>query len=103
MEISKKKNGSKYLIFDLANENNEALKRYKELQDGIKSEIETIKGGNSSDRSSAEQDKDFMKIKLNSDDNLPLNKTLKLNNIIIVFRSVFEEHGIFQKEWILIK
>ena len=95
MEISKKKNGSKNLIFDLANESNEALKRYKELQDGIKSEIETIKGGNSSDRSSAEQDKDFMKIKFNSDDNLPLNKTLRLHNMKIVITSVFEEHGKF--------
>ena len=34
-----------------------------------------------------------MKIKFNSDDNL--NKTLKLHNIIIVIRSVFEEHGKF--------
>ena len=32
-----------------------------------------------------------MKIKFNSDDNLPLNKILKLHNIIIVIRSVFQE------------
>ena len=36
-----------------------------------------------------------MKIKFNSDDNLPLNKTLKLYNITIVIRFVFEEHGKF--------
>ena len=30
-------------------------------------------------------------IKLNSDDNLPLNKTLKLHNMTILVRSVFEE------------
>ena len=36
-----------------------------------------------------------MKIKFNSDDNLPLNKTLKLCNITIVIRSVLEEHGKF--------
>ena len=35
------------------------------------------------------------KIKFNCDDNLPLNKTLKLHNMIIVIRSVFEEHGKF--------
>ena len=35
--------------------------------------------------------KDFMKIKFNSDDNLPLNKTLKIYNMIIVIRSVFKE------------
>ena len=30
-----------------------------------------------------------MKIKFNSDDDLPLNKTLELYNMIIVLRSVF--------------
>ena len=32
-----------------------------------------------------------MKIKFNSDDNLPLNKILKLHNLTIVVRSVFQE------------
>ena len=32
-----------------------------------------------------------MKIKFNSDDNLPLNKALKFHNITISIRSVFEE------------
>ena len=32
----KGKNGSKYLFFDSANENNEVLKIYNELWDGIK-------------------------------------------------------------------
>ena len=40
-----------------------------------------------------EYDKDFMKTKFSSDDNLPLNKTLKLYNMTIIIRSVFEEHG----------
>ena len=84
----KEKNGSKYLVFDSANENNEVLKKYNELWDGIKNEIETINGGKTSKHSSAEYDKDFMKIKFNSDDNLPLNKTLKLYNMAIVIRSV---------------
>ena len=34
-----------------------------------------------------------MKIKFNSDDNLPLNKILKLNNLTVIVRSVFEEDG----------
>ena len=34
-----------------------------------------------------------MKIKFNSDDNLPLNKILKLHNLTIIVRSVFEEDG----------
>ena len=32
-----------------------------------------------------------MKIKLNSDDNLPLNKMLKLHNLTIIVRPVFQE------------
>ena len=32
-----------------------------------------------------------MKVKFNSDDNLFLNKTLKLHTLTIIFRSVFEE------------
>ena len=39
--------------------------------------------------------KDFMKIKFNCDDNLPLNKTMKLHNMTIIIRSVFEEDGKF--------
>ena len=34
-----------------------------------------------------------MKIKFNSDDKLPLNKPLKLYNMNITIRSVFEEDG----------
>ena len=42
---------------------------------------------------SGEYGKDFSKIKFISDDNLPLNKILKLHNLIIVVRSVFQEDG----------
>ena len=34
-----------------------------------------------------------MKIKFNSDDNLPLKKPLKFHNMAITIRSVFEEDG----------
>ena len=40
-----------------------------------------------------EYEKDLMKIKFNSDDILPLNKKLKLHNITIIVRSIFEEDG----------
>ena len=36
-------------------------------------------------------EKDYMKIKFNSDDNLPLNKPLKFRNMTITIRSVFKE------------
>ena len=36
-------------------------------------------------------EKKIMGIKFNSDDNLPLNKILKLHNLTIIVRSVFQE------------
>ena len=42
---------------------------------------------------SGEYGKDFMEMKFNSNDNLPLNKILKLHNMAIVIRSVFQEDG----------
>ena len=38
---------------------------------------------------SNDYDEKYMKIKVNSDDDLPLNKTLKLYNIAVVAKSVF--------------
>ena len=40
-----------------------------------------------------EYEKDYMRIKFNSDDDLPLNKILKLHNLTVIVRSVFEEDG----------
>ena len=42
-----------------------------------------------------EYEKDFMKIKFNSDDNLPLNKMLKLHTLTVIVRSVFEESSTY--------
>ena len=39
------KNGNKYLVLDDIYENKEVLKKYKEVWEGIKKEIETINGG----------------------------------------------------------
>ena len=56
----------------------------------IRNEIETINEGKI-----GECDKDFMKIKFDTGDNLPLNKTLKFHNMAVVIRSVFEEDSKF--------
>ena len=37
--------------------------------------------------------KHFMKTKFNTDDNLPLNKLLKLHLLTIIIRCIFEEDG----------
>ena len=38
------KNGNKYLVLDV-NENKEVSKKYEEVWEGVKKEIETINGG----------------------------------------------------------
>ena len=81
-------NGNKYLVFDSTDENKEVLKKYTELWDGIKNEIKTINGSKI-----GEYGKDFMKIKFNTDDNMLLNKPLKLNLLTIIVRCIFEEDG----------
>ena len=39
------KNGNKYLVLDDLNENKEVSKKYEEVCEGVKKEIETINGG----------------------------------------------------------
>ena len=83
------KNGNKYLIFDdSVNENKELLKKYADVWDGIKNKIKAINGGEENNYG-----KDCMKIKFNSDDDLPLNKPLKFHAMTTIIRSVFEEGG----------
>ena len=64
------------------------LEKYTKFWDEIKYHIQTINVGKSS-----EYEKDYMKIKFNSDDDLHLNKILKLHMLTIIVRSVFEEDG----------
>ena len=45
-----------------------------------------------------EYGKDFIKIRFESDDNLPLNKTLKLHILIVNVRSVFEKDGKYYRQ-----
>ena len=85
--MSKKKNGNEYLIFDSIDENKELLKKYNDVWGGIKNKIEVV-GSRKYD-----YEKDFMKIKFNSDDDLPLNKPVKFHMMTIIIRSVFEEDG----------
>ena len=85
--LIEEKGMNKYLIFDSAYENKELLKKYNDVSDGIRDKIKKI----SSDE--CDYEKDYMKIKFNSHDDLPLNKQLKFYNMTITIRSVFEEDG----------
>ena len=83
----KEKGVNKYLVFDSTDENKELLKKYNDVFNGIRNKIKKISGDE------CDYEKDYMKIKFNSDDNLPLNKPLKFDNMTITIRSVFEEDG----------
>ena len=78
-------NENKYLIFDSIDENKELLKKYNDVFNGIMGKIKEV----SNDE--CDYEKDYMKIKFNSDDDLPLNKSLNFHIMTITIRSVFEK------------
>ena len=65
-----------------------SIKKYADVWDEIKHKIKALNGGAENDC-----EKDYMKIKFNSDDDLPLHKPLKFHLMTIIFRSVFEKDG----------
>ena len=65
---------NKYLVFDSTDKNKELLKKYNDVFNGIRNKIKKISGDE------CDYEKDYMKIKFNSDDDLPLNKQLKFHN-----------------------
>ena len=77
-------NENKYLIFDSVDENKELLKKYNDVFIGILYKIKEVSND------SWDYEKDY---KINSDDNLPLNKLLKFHLMTITIRSVFKKYG----------
>ena len=49
----------------------------------------------------AEYDKDFMKIRFESDDNSVLGKILKIHMLTVIAKSVFEENGKYYPQFFL--
>ena len=78
---------NKYLVFDSTDENKELIKKYNDVFNGIRDKIKEI----NSDE--CDYEKGYMKIKFNSDDDLPLNKPLKFHLVTITIRSVFKQDG----------
>ena len=63
------KDMNKFLVFNSTDENKELLKKYNDVFNGIRNKIEEI-------NNECDYEKDYMKTKFNSDDDLPLNKSL---------------------------
>ena len=74
------------MTFYSTDKNKELLKKYNDVFTEIRDEIKTINGSKEN-----YYEKDYMKIKFNSDDDLPLNKSLKFRLMTITIRCVFKE------------
>ena len=82
------KEGDKYLNIASTDRNSEVLNKYSEVWNGTKDCIEKI-----NDTKSGEYDKDYMKIKFNSDEDIPLNKQLSFLSLTVIIRNIFENDG----------
>ena len=73
-------------------ESKDPLKKHEELWNKIRDLIRSIT------KKSESNGKKYMKIKFNSDDDLPLKKTLELYNLEIVVRSVFHKDNKYYQQ-----
>ena len=65
------------------------IKKYQEVFDGIKEIIKKINGYSQP----IKYDDTYMKIKFNTDDNIPLNKIIYFPMITIIIRSITQKDG----------
>ena len=76
--------GNKYLTLVPTNKSKEKIKKYEELWSKIRDLIRSIT------KNSDDYDEKYMKIKLNTDDELPLNKAIEM---ITAVRAIFLENN----------
>ena len=79
IRLLKKKKGEKYLILDLTD-------KYEEVWSGIRSKIETLNG-----EKKKFYEKNYARIEINTDDDLPLNKQLKFPTLTITIRCLLQK------------
>ena len=82
------KNENKYLVVALTDKSKVVMAKYREFCNKIKYLIKTINDGKE-----GEYEKDFMKIRFESDNNFPSGKILRLHNLAVVVTSVFKGDG----------
>ena len=81
------------MTFASTDKKKEVLKKYTELWDEIKNQTETRSGGEP-----IKYGRDFIKIKFESDDDLPLDKILSIPMCIVAVGSVFQEDNKIDKK-----
>ena len=72
----------------LTDRNSEVLKNHSDVWNGIKDCIEKINNSKL-----GKYDKDYMKIKFNSNDDIALNKQLYFPTVTVIISSIFEKDG----------
>ena len=77
-------------------ENKEVSKKYEEVWESVRKDIEPTNGGEK-----FEYGKDFKKIRFESNDDLPMNKPITLHLLAIIIRCVFSEGGKFYPQLFL--
>ena len=78
------------------NENKEVSKKYEEVWEGVKKEIETINDGKR-----VEYEKNLKIYIFESNNDLLTNKPIKLRLLTITIRCIFSENGKFYPQLIL--
>ena len=73
----------KYLALVPTNESKEMIKKYEEMWSKMRDLIRSIT------KNSDGYDEKYMKIKFDSNDDLPLNKTIEIYYVKIVVRAIF--------------
>ena len=90
------KRGNKYLILDDVDQNKKFWRNMKKFGRVLKKKLKPLMVAKK-----IEYDKDLKKIKFQSNEDLPLNKTIKLRLLTIIIRSVFSEGAKFYPQLFL--
>ena len=84
---------NRYLIFASTDKNEMVFRDYTEIWDEIKEQVELITGNKVNS-------KDFIKIKFESDDNLPLSKIINIP-VCVIINSAFAEDNKYYPQVLL--
>ena len=90
--VEEKENGDRYFNISLVKDNNEVINKFNSLWKGIKDWVLKING------SVKEYDKDYKKIKSDSDENLPLNTVIKFHALTVIVRCIIEKNNKYYPE-----
>ena len=90
------KNEIMYLVLDDVAENKKVSKKHEKVWEGVKKKIKTFNGDEKT-----EYGKDFLKIRFKSNDDVPLNKPIKLRLLTIIMRCVISGDGKFHHQLLL--